>query len=121
MTDKSYVTELFTNHIKQWISYDNKIQNLKNEIKQLNNEKNKTGDYITEYIETNNLIKTKINLSNGYLKYSKINQTSPLTFKYISKCLKEYFQDEDLANNVCNFIKNNRTFVSAVSIKRYTK
>ena len=97
------------------------VECLNEDLKKLRETRNSTGAYITKYIEANNLTKTKFSLTNGYIKYSKTNQSGPLTFKYILECLKQYFKDEELATNVCEFIKNNRQTTLTTSIKRYNK
>ena len=119
MSKSNYINEEFTTNIKQWIDIDTKIQTLNEDLKKLRETRNSTGMFITKYIEAHNLIKTKFSLNNGYIKYSKTNQSNPLTFKYIYDCLKQYFNDEELATTVCEFIKNNRKTTLTTSIKRY--
>ena len=121
MANSNYINDEFTTNIKQWIDIDTKIQTLNEDLKKLRETRNSTGEFITKYIEANNLTKTKFSLNNGYIKYSKTNQSAPLTFKYIYDCLKQYFNDEELATTVCEFIKNNRHTTSTTSIKRYIK
>ena len=121
MANSNYINDEFTTNIKQWIDIDTKIQLLNEDLKKLRETRNSTGTFITKYIEANNLTKTKFSLTNGYIKYSKTNQSNPLTFKYIYECLKQYFNDEELATTVCEFIKNNRQTTLTTSIKRYIK
>ena len=121
MAKSNYINDEFTTNIKQWIDIDTKIQTLNEDLKKLRETRNSTGTFITKYIEAHNLMKTKFTLNNGYIKYSKTNQSNPLTFKYIFECLKQYFNDEELATNVCEFIKNNRHTTLTTSIKRYIK
>ena len=116
-----YLNDNFTNDIKKWIEIDNEIQTLNNNLKELRQSRNSKAEIITKYIEQHNLTKTKFSLNNGYIKYSKTNQSSPLTFKFIFECLKKYFNDEELATNVCDFIKSNRLSTLSTSIKRYNK
>ena len=121
MSNSNYINDEFTTNIKQWIDIDTKIQTLNEDLRTLRETRNSTGSYITKYIEANNLTKTKFSLNNGYIKYSKTNQSNPLTFKYIYECLKQYFNDEELATTVCEFIKTNRQTTLTTSIKRYIK
>ena len=121
MANSNYINDEFTTNIKQWINIDTKIQTLNEDLKKLRETRNSTGAFITKYIEAHNLMKTKFTLNNGYIKYSKTNQSNPLTFKYIFECLKQYFNDEELATNICEFIKNNRHKTLTTSIKRYIK
>ena len=117
----NYLNDNFTSDIKKWIEIDNKIQSLNETLKTLRNSRNSTGEIITKYIETHNLTKTKFSLSSGYIKYSQTNMAKPLTYKYIFECLKQYFNDEELSTNVCEFIKKNRETTLTKSIKRYNK
>ena len=121
MSSSNYINDEFTTTIKQWIDVDTQIQTLNEDLKKLRETRNARGAFITKYIEANNLTKTKFSLTNGYIKYSKTNQSGPLTFKYILECLKQYFKDEELATNVCEFIKTNRQTTLTTSIKRYIK
>ena len=121
MANSNYINDEFTTTIKQWIDIDTKIQTLNEELKKLRETRNSTGEFITKYIEAHNLTKTKFSLTDGYIKYSKTNQSGPLTFKHIFGCLKQYFNDDELANTVCEFIKNNRQTTLTTSIKRYIK
>ena len=113
-----YVNDAFKNNIKQWIEYDNKIYQLNKSLKEIRNTRTQIGQEITKHIEVHNLIKTKFNLGDGYIKYSRTNYSNPLTFKFIFECLKQFFNDEELAGNVCKFIKENRTKTENVSLKR---
>tara|TARA_Y100000310_G_C20609084_1_gene777073 strand:+ start:105 stop:476 length:372 start_codon:yes stop_codon:yes gene_type:complete len=121
MSHKNYITPSFTENVKKWIDFDNQIQQLNYSLKTLRKHKNEIGKLITVHIEQNDLIKTKITMKDGYIKYSKTSQTPSLTIKYIHQCLKEYLHDEDLANTICEYIKENRKRVPVVSIKRHMK
>ena len=114
-----YVNDDFTSNIKKWIEYDNQISQLNKSIKSIRNTRTQISQEITKHIEQHNLMKTKFNLSDGYIKYSKTNQTAPLTFKFIFACLKQYFNDAELAATVCAFIKNNREKTLNISLKRH--
>ena len=114
----NYITQTFTTDIKKWVEYDDKIQSLNTELKQLRELRNNAGEKITQHIETHNLVKTRININKGYIKYSKTYQTSPITIKLLFKTLSEFFNDEDLAKNVCDYVKKNRDKTLIRTIKR---
>lgn len=114
----NYVNNEFVSNIKQWVEYDNKINTLNKELKHLREERNKTAETISQYIEVNNLKKTRFNLNDGYIKYSKTYQTPPLTMKYISQSLKEFLQEDELVADICEYIKSRRKKTEIKTIKR---
>ena len=114
----NYVNNEFVSNIKQWVEYDNKINTLNKELKSLREERNKTADIISRYIEVNNLEKTKFNLNDGYIKYSKTYQTAPLTMKYLSQTLNEFLHEDELVNDICEYIKERRKKTEIKTIKR---
>ena len=68
MANSNYINDEFTINIKQWIDIDTKIQTLNEDLKKLRETRNSTGTFITKYIESHNLTKTKFSLNNGYIK-----------------------------------------------------
>jgi hypothetical protein len=111
--------EEFIDNIKKWVQYDTLIQQHTQEIKTLKEKKETVHERITEYIETNNMQNTVINISDGNLKYVEQNVQQPITLKLLKVCLDEYFHDEKKADHCMEFIKNNRINKSQKLLKRY--
>ena len=80
-------------NIKKWVSLDNDIKLLSQQIKELRIEKNSYNSTILEYIEEKNLENATIKIGNGKLKFIDVNQQQPLTYKFICECLYNYFDN----------------------------
>ena len=59
----------FESNIKRWVSLDNRIKTLSDEAKALREEKSSINDDISQHIETNQLEKATIQISDGKLRY----------------------------------------------------
>jgi hypothetical protein len=87
-------------------------------LSQLRERRNNLQDNITSYVEENNLDNAIIEISDGNLKFNSYKQSSPLTFKYINKCLNECISDEDTVDKLMNYIKEKREVKYQNGIKR---
>jgi len=106
-------------NIKKWIELDNNIRDLSNKIKVFKQHKDITNAEIIEYISNNQLENATIKISDGKLNFIDINQQQILTYKFLSECLCEYYNDEDSVNKLLEFIKNKRTTKTIKTIKRH--
>lgn len=106
------------NRIQNWVRLDNKIKKISNELKEYRNEKNQLSDDILTFIETNDMEHQKIQITDGLLKFQQVKHTSPLTFKFINKCLYECIDNEEHVNYIMKYIKEQRTSKYNLDIKR---
>jgi|UniRef100_A0A6C0IPD1 hypothetical protein len=111
----------FQNNIQKWVEVDNKLKKLNEEIRAYRNQKNELADQIHSVVETNNLNKAVIEISDGSLKFNTVKNTSPLTLKFISKCLSECISNVDTVDNLLKYIKNQRESKYIPQIKRNYK
>lgn len=108
----------FQKNIQNWVSIDNKIKNLQQQVKQFRSEKNTLTNEIFNYAESNNLENAVIQISDGKLKFQNVKTNPPLTFKFIEDCLMECIQNEDQVKQLIKFIKNKREPKYSYDIKR---
>jgi hypothetical protein len=108
----------FQENIKEWVSIDNKIKNLQQNVKELRQTKNGLTDNIFQYAETNNLENAVIQISDGKLKFQNVKSTSPLTFGLLKQCLNECIQDSEQVESLIQYIKSKRTSRTNYDIKR---
>ena len=111
----------FQQNIQSWVQIDNQIKKASANLSQLRERRNNLQDNITSYVEENNLDNAIIEISDGNLKFNSYKQSSPLTFKYISKCLNECISDEDTVEKLMNYIKEKREVKYQNGIKRSYK
>lgn len=108
----------FNQKIRNWVSIDNQIATLRNEMRDLRNTKNQLKEEIYTYAEQNELDRSVIKISDGQLKFQQTKQSNPLTLKYIKQCLNNCIGNESQVNLILNYIKENREFKTVYDIKR---
>lgn len=108
----------FEQNIQQWVSIDNQIRTLNDKLKELREKKHGLTENINHHIEETNLTNATIKISDGQLKFIKIKETQPLTFKYLETCLSEIIKNEDQVQKIIEYIKNKREVKSVSDIKR---
>tara|TARA_B100001093_G_C26854947_1_gene1026932 strand:+ start:1848 stop:2195 length:348 start_codon:yes stop_codon:yes gene_type:complete len=111
----------FQQNIQSWVQIDNLVKKASTNLSQLRERRNNLQDNITSYVEENNLDNAIIEISDGNLKFNSYKQSSPLTFKYINKCLNECISDEDTVDKLMNYIKEKREVKYQNGIKRSYK
>jgi hypothetical protein len=110
----------FEQQIQQWVSIDNKIRLLNDQIKELREKKIKLSDNLNDYARENNLSNATIQISDGKLKFASTKVQSPLTFKYLEKSLGEIIKNENQVTQIVEYIKNKREVKVVSEIKRFS-
>ena len=113
--------EEFQNNIKQWVTIDNNIKTLSENLKDLKAERSQISDNILNFVEQENLNTTTIQINDGALKFTKTKQTSNLTLSYVKECLEKCISNEDDINSIMNVIKTSRESKYSNEIKRSYK
>tara|TARA_Y100000992_G_C20966490_1_gene350643 strand:- start:159 stop:503 length:345 start_codon:yes stop_codon:yes gene_type:complete len=108
----------FEDYIKRWVTTDNKLRTLNDEVKQIREKRNEISLNVMNHVENNNLNNATIKISDGILKFASVKQTSPLTLKFIEQCLSEYLDDSEEVDDIMKFIKNKRDIKYVFDIKR---
>ena len=110
----------FEQQIQQWVSIDNKIRLLNDQIKELREKKIKLSNNLNDYARENNLSNATIQISDGKLKFASTKVQSPLTFKYLEKSLGEIIKNENQVTQIVEYIKNKREVKVVPEIKRFS-
>lgn len=111
----------FQNQIQQWVELDNKVKLLNNEIRELRTERNNISEEIVSFVDTNNLNKAVIEISDGSLKFGTVKQTSAITLKFVKQCLSECIDNENTVEQLITYIKSKRDIKTKSDIKRSYK
>jgi len=92
--------------IKKWLEYESKITNLQKEIKEL--KKNRV--IVSNELKT--IMKNKdldcIDVNDGKILYTTTQVKKGINKKYLSDVLTKYFEDNNRAEEICQFILENR-------------
>ena len=110
----------FEENIKKWVALDNQMKNLADQTKKLREDKNTAEEMILSYVETQGLKNATVNITNGKLRFTETNQTSPLTLKYVEDCLGKCIGNATQVDQIMRVIKESREVKYSSDIKRYT-
>jgi len=108
----------FEDSIKEWVSLDNELRQHSTAVKQLRQQRNTLSDSILTYVVDNNMTHSTVKISDGILKFHNIKVTSPLTFKFITKCLNDCISDENQVKQLIQYIKQKREIRYIPEVKR---
>ena len=108
----------FQENIKEWVTIDNRIKTLQQNVKELREQRSELTDNIFQYAENNNLENAVIQISDGKLKFQNVKSTSPLTFGFLKQCLLECNFQVEQVDELIKFIKSKRTTRTNYDIKR---
>ena len=111
------MSDEFQNNIQSWVSLDNRIKNLSQQVKNLRSQRNTLTNNIFTYAESNNLENAIIQITDGKLKFQNVKQTSPLTFSLVQETLQEFF-NEDVTEKIIDRLKSKRDIKYSYDIKR---
>lgn len=107
------------NDIKEWIKYDNEIRQLQREIKSRKDIQTKLSKNILNVMKNNEI--DCFDLNDGKLVYTETKSKGSLNKKYLISCIGKYFsdiEDKEIANNLTEYILENRETKIKESIKR---
>ena len=110
----------FNSNVIQWVEYDNQIKQYNEKIKSIKSDKSTLEVNILSHIENNDLKNNVFNLSSysSKLQYNSNKSYETMTNKFLLDNFTKYFNDENKAKELLEFLKNNRKFENKVSLKR---
>ena len=109
----------FEQNIQKWVSLDNKIKILTENLNELREQKAELAKTLFTHAERNNLRNSNIQISDGKLKFVTTKVSNPLSFKYVEKSLGEIIHNEEQVTKIVNYLKNNREVKTVQELKRY--
>jgi len=110
----------FEQNIQKWVSLDNKIKILNDNLNQLREQRAELSKSLYTYVERNNLNGANIQISDGKLKFVTSKVSNPLSFKYVEKSLGEIIHNEEQVKKIVNYLKEHREFKNVQELKRFS-
>lgn len=110
----------FENQIQQWVSIDNQLKQINENVKELREKRNTLENNITNYASLNNLSNTSIKIGDGRLKFTNTRVPEPITLKYLEKTLGEVIKNESQVKLIMEHIKQKRNIKIVPEIKRFS-
>jgi prefoldin subunit 5 len=92
--------------IKKWLEYESKIATLQKEIKELKKNRGTVSNELKTIMKSKDL--DCIDVNNGKILYTTTEVKKGINKKYLSDILNKYFNDNHRAEEICQFILENR-------------
>jgi hypothetical protein len=108
--------EQLVNNIREWVKIDIEISQLRQEIKERNNKKKTMTENLVNVMKTNSIDCFDIN--DGSLIYKKNTVRKPINAKSLLSSLKNYYKDQNTAEDLTKYIMDNREETIKETIKR---
>ena len=110
----------FNSNVVQWMEYDNQIKQYNDKIKSIKSDKSSLEVDILSHIENNDLKNNVFNLPSysSKLQYNSNKSYETMTNKYLLDNFTKYFNDENKAKELLEFLKSNRKFEPKITLKR---
>jgi hypothetical protein len=94
-------------HIKEWVKMDDEISQYKQKIRELNVQKKKISEQLLQTMKDQEIDAFDLN-NDGRLVRQVRKTKSPLTKKYITTTLVNYFKDDEKAKEASTFLLESR-------------
>ena len=101
--------------INEYISTNEKMNNLNNKMKDLKDYNKKLSDGIIHFMEKNN--KNDLSYNNSQFELKKNKSQSTISQKLLKESLQSYFNDNDKTNKIMKHILNNRELTEKTELK----
>jgi hypothetical protein len=109
-------SEKLISSIKHWVHLDDKVRKLKEEIKDLNDEKKTHEELVLAELEK--MEEQTINISDGKLRRNVTKTQAPLKKEEIQKTIFEFTKDEQKTFDMIEKIMASRQVTEKVNLKR---
>lgn len=102
--------------IKEWIDLDNEILEYQNKLKKKKTDKKNITQLLIETMKKNDI--DCVDIKDGSLLYKKKKQKESINKKLLLQTLTEYYKNQNKAEEISEFILNNRKEKVLETIKR---
>lgn len=116
MSENKKPSEKLINSIKNWVFFDDKIRKLKDEMKDLSQEKKNFEEIVLD--ELSKMEEDVISITDGKLRKTVIKTQSALKKENIQKTIFEFTKDEQKTFDIIEKIMISREVKEKVNLKR---
>lgn len=111
----------FIENIQKWVMIDSQIKLINEKVKKARETKHQLLDEITAYVSENNIENTKIEISDGELRFYEKKEYQPITFGYLEDSLGKIISDKKQVDFIMNYLRENREITVSKDIRRNYK
>jgi hypothetical protein len=114
--NKKEITEEFKQKIVRWVKLDDDLRKLRETVKEINDEKKQSEEYILAFME--NIEEKEIAITDGKLTRQVSKLPEPLNKDNIQKAIAEVTKNESKAKELTDYILSSRKTKEKVALKR---
>ena len=111
----------FVENIQKWVMLDTQIKRVNEKVKELRNTKQQLLEEIVKYVDENKLENTKIEITDGELRFYEKKEYQPITFHYVEECLEKIVKDKTQVDYIMDYLHDNREITVVTDIRRNYK
>jgi TusA-related sulfurtransferase len=111
----------FIENIQRWVTIDSQIKLINEKVKKARTIKSALMEDITTFAYDNNIENTKIEISDGELRFYEKKEYQPITFGYVEESLGKIISDKKQVEFIMNYLRENREISVCKDIRRNYK
>ena len=111
----------FIENIQRWVKIDSQIKAVNEKVRKARDIKNQLLENIVGYVEKNKLEATKIEISDGELRFYEKREYQPITFTYIEESLGKLIADKKQVELIMEYLRENREITVSTDIRRKSR
>jgi hypothetical protein len=100
--------EILKSNIQKWISLDEKCKLTSTALSEMRKGKQELEKSIVSNMERLSLQHKTLVVDDKQIQLKELKQYQSISISFLKKCLGEYFDDEDIVNELMGFIKEKR-------------
>lgn len=113
--------EQFIENIQKWVKLDSQMKAVNEKLRKARELKHKLLENIVQYVELNKLESTKIEISDGELRFYEKREYQPISFTYIEESLGKLLADKKQVECIMNYLRENREITVSTDIRRKSR
>jgi hypothetical protein len=100
---------------------DNQIKLIHEKVKKAREVKSDLMEKIIKYADENHITNTRIEISDGELRFCDKKDYQPISFGYVQECLGKIIADKKQVDYILDYLRENRRVTVSKDIKRNYK
>lgn len=112
----------FVENVQKWVALDSQLKMINEKTKIMRDNKHELSERISRYVDTNGMRDSKVEISDGTLRFCEKKEYAPLTFGYIEEALTKLIPNKENVDKIIKHLKDNREVKTSPDIRRtFTK
>jgi hypothetical protein len=109
----------FIENIQKWVAIDSQLKTIHEKVKKARETKNQLMANIYDYVEKKSLGNTKIEISDGELRFCDKREYQPISFGYVEECLEALLKDPKQVETIMDYLHDHREVKISKDIRRH--